>query len=100
DGIRDYKVTGVQTCALPICWSLLSHYERRKREAELHATLPLVRYAWAGAVVMCLIARATRSVAQESPASNRTVTTMPEGRYKARSEERRVGKECRRRWGS
>ena len=21
DGIRDYKVTGVQTCALPICWS-------------------------------------------------------------------------------
>src|SRR5256885_4093415 len=20
DGIRDYKVTGVQTCALPICW--------------------------------------------------------------------------------
>src|SRR5256885_8673419 len=21
DGIRDYKVTGVQTCALPICWA-------------------------------------------------------------------------------
>src|SRR5256885_15726634 len=21
DGIRDYKVTGVQTCALPICWN-------------------------------------------------------------------------------
>src|SRR5260370_34908014 len=23
DGIRDSSVTGVQTCALPICWSLL-----------------------------------------------------------------------------
>src|SRR3989454_7025310 len=23
DGIRDYKVTGVQTCALPICWVML-----------------------------------------------------------------------------
>src|SRR5256885_16225527 len=23
DGIRDYKVTGVQTCALPICYDLL-----------------------------------------------------------------------------
>ena len=21
DGIRDYDVTGVQTCALPICWN-------------------------------------------------------------------------------
>src|SRR5256885_9328963 len=24
DGIRDYKVTGVQTCALPICWTFNS----------------------------------------------------------------------------
>ena len=23
DGIRDYKVTGVQTCALPICLAVL-----------------------------------------------------------------------------
>src|SRR2546426_8031823 len=31
DGIRDYKVTGVQTCALPIlayfAWSLLDNFE-------------------------------------------------------------------------
>src|SRR5256885_7649210 len=30
DGIRDYKVTGVQTCALPICldamWQLIGFY--------------------------------------------------------------------------
>src|SRR5205807_3214337 len=30
DGIRDYKVTGVQTCALPISWTLrtnIAHYQ-------------------------------------------------------------------------
>src|SRR2546426_10383886 len=34
DGIRDYKVTGVQTCALPI-WSAC---ERRPREFMIHLT--------------------------------------------------------------
>src|SRR2546426_4584636 len=28
DGIRDYKVTGVQTCALPICSPIGRHYGR------------------------------------------------------------------------
>src|SRR5256885_6534298 len=32
DGIRDYKVTGVQTCALPICHGR----ERREQRAEHH----------------------------------------------------------------
>src|SRR5256885_12579544 len=26
DGIRDYKVTGVQTCALPICSAAINYY--------------------------------------------------------------------------
>src|SRR6266446_91467 len=36
DGIRDYKVTGVQTCALPISWMLLLPTSNRigLREAE------------------------------------------------------------------
>src|SRR5256885_3632473 len=33
DGIRDYKVTGVQTCALPI-YALLARSRRRRRTAE------------------------------------------------------------------
>src|SRR5256885_4772493 len=37
DGIRDYKVTGVQTCALPICL-------RQQRDAELR------HVAWAEAM--------------------------------------------------
>src|SRR5438046_8907283 len=56
DGIRDWSVTGVQTCALPI-----SHVRRRDQAAG-----------------PCHSGRDRR------PA--------------ARSEERRVGKECRSRW--
>src|SRR5256885_16068928 len=29
DGIRDYKVTGVQTCALPICAADLAGFDQR-----------------------------------------------------------------------
>src|SRR6266446_1624637 len=31
DGIRDYKVTGVQTCALPICIQPIDHFLRAVR---------------------------------------------------------------------
>src|SRR5256885_6331460 len=40
DGIRDYKVTGVQTCALPIslqmgCWTPLEGFAREPRTDAL-----------------------------------------------------------------
>src|SRR5205807_3725286 len=43
DGIRDYKVTGVQTCALPICINVLElrvipGVERLKAQLEAAAT--------------------------------------------------------------
>src|SRR5256885_218086 len=31
DGIRDYKVTGVQTCALPIFWPLAAGHRLSRR---------------------------------------------------------------------
>src|SRR5256885_6191881 len=65
DGIRDYKVTGVQTCALPIS----------------------------------LAPRVTRGNAYASPLSLRPpVCARAPDRDPSRSEERRVGKECRSRW--
>src|SRR5205807_4847089 len=67
DGIRDYKVTGVQTCALPIC---------RPR--------PLV-----------IVPRATHKVEQQIRAE--TLAARGLARW-VRSEERRVGKECRSGW--
>src|SRR5690606_40674829 len=71
DGIRDFHVTGVQTCALPICWA------------------PRFRLV-AAMMFRPLSARALVPSSALLP-SRRTTT--------GRSEERRVGKEGRRGWG-
>src|SRR5688500_20065147 len=68
DGIRDYKVTGVQTCALPIS----DDVDQPPRIAAR--------------ALACAAARAARPL--------RTAARGPLRRA-ARSEERRVGKECR-----
>src|SRR3712207_6966813 len=74
DGIRDIGVTGVQTCALPILLSRQGDFDG--------ATL-------ADAVRRTFENRDTEVVA--SP-----VALAPA--FATRSEERRVGKECRSRW--
>src|SRR5207248_4301424 len=74
DGIRDRTVTGVQTCALPIC-CLFCHGELyRTRPAPAHLTAFYLTVSAGGALGGLLVA------------------------VVARSEERRVGKECRWRW--
>src|SRR2546426_1806274 len=67
DGIRDYKVTGVQTCALPIFYSDRSDQPCRGRR--------------------------TLSTMDELGLFPLGIVLLP-----TRSEERRVGKECRSRW--
>src|SRR5256885_9711678 len=85
DGIRDYKVTGVQTCALPISGEVVGQAVRgAEREVPVAAHVPSqaetrrdvepLHVVRALAVREALIARIQRS------------------------EERRVGKECRSRW--
>src|SRR5205807_5659850 len=77
DGIRDYKVTGVQTCALPI----LVHrdcYDVQPGQA---------RFARHSAALHHPSRRRREQLARVAPC-----------RKVARSEERRVGKECRSRW--
>src|SRR5205807_5923436 len=70
DGIRDYKVTGVQTCALPILNGAQHRLHALGRPGDRDA-VARVRAVYLG-----------RSSGQPPP----------------RSEERRVGKECRSRW--
>src|SRR5437879_10212301 len=74
DGIRDTSVTGVQTCALPI--SVRSPIRRGRQ------SLPAI-------------------VQRERPGTRELLPPM-RGAFAAclclRSEERRVGKECRSRW--
>src|SRR5437762_12347035 len=82
DGIRDTSVTGVQTCALPIS------------KTGVPARVPWVR------IPPCPLR--VRQLSRRSP-STTTHSTRPTpaprtGSALARSEERRVGKECRSRW--
>src|SRR2546426_1733995 len=77
DGIRDYKVTGVQTCALPISVPV-------SEPQRFPDGIGVWRYCERALVESYVV----------SP-----VAVAPDGSRKAkRSEERRVGKECRSRW--
>src|SRR5690554_7194189 len=67
DGIRDADVTGVQTCALPICRSQTCPYTM----VYTHGAAKFIRGGFS---------------CSHPPSSS------------IRSEERRVGKECRSRW--
>src|SRR5256886_13716829 len=88
DGIRDLTVTGVQTCALPIYWAKLTETGDR---AEL-TFLPDDSELWGK-----LDARRDTCTGKNCPSfSPCFVTGMHQ--HAQRSEERRVGKECRSRW--
>src|SRR3989449_7943671 len=81
DGIRDVAVTGVQTCALPI-----------SRHRSLHAARGVAAGADAGVSEEPVVRR---------PYPAASLSTLGVGAQHAaplRSEERRVGKECRSRW--
>src|SRR5256885_10360421 len=80
DGIRDYKVTGVQTCALPICAAIVGLDERARAVAlELVGT-----------------AGVQRQQVERRPGFGDA--DRRQDLRRGRSEERRVGKECRSRW--
>src|SRR2546430_8263820 len=85
DGIRDLTVTGVQTCALPI-WSIVGPALWGLR-AYWGTCLLLTT---ASAVALAALLPVTALVASGG--------TGFATRLDLRSEERRVGKECRSRW--
>src|SRR5256885_4035443 len=84
DGIRDYKVTGVQTCALPIYCSQSIDGLR-----EVHPKLSPTSN------IVVNISSAALPPDQQRHASPSGADNHSEP---GRSEERRVGKECRSRW--
>src|SRR2546430_10178504 len=86
DGIRDLTVTGVQTCALPIFTGCSSH-------AKLAVRPPPSGFVVEPNVAdpLCNGGRGVRM-----PARLGTNPVVASGAM--RSEERRVGKECRSRW--
>src|SRR5438034_5957255 len=99
DGIRDHCVTGVQTCALPICWSLVvpSWSPRRTTNDERRTTNHMQLSLEAVAAVRTRIARAQQLAAlrfRDAFAAG----ALPPIAHLRRSEERRVGKAGRARW--
>src|SRR2546425_2257037 len=85
DGIRDKLVTGVQTCALPI-----------SRQAADRVLLRRVRAARLGANLFRRPRSPRRGPMQGGFGPGRPARRRRPVLY--RSEERRVGKECRSRW--
>src|SRR5205807_3228142 len=90
DGIRDYKVTGVQTCALPIFMTDQLKIETIARSRR--TSLP--------AMVACSNAKSKPPAAinesiSASPAELLADSDQSERVSRVRSEERRVGKEWR-----
>src|SRR5687767_2648265 len=86
DGIRDKLVTGVQTCALPI--SPAPECGRAKLLSRQH----LLRFQ-VGSSTARFSEKSVRRFASEP--ADRVATASA-----CRSEERRVGKECRSRWSA
>src|SRR5690606_41118369 len=87
DGIRDFHVTGVQTCALPILASVRS--------------LSLARLCCSAVVRMAFLTaelarKCSGAAIRDSNSAPIAASGSPASR---RSEERRVGKECRARGG-
>src|SRR2546429_7308321 len=86
DGIRDVAVTGVQTCALPIfpyTSTVPTALERSSGYSNLSELLTQ------GGTQTDVLGRSTPLGQVFEPSTTRAVF---------RSEERRVGKECRSRW--
>src|SRR5438874_6181087 len=91
DGIRDLYVTGVQTCALPILRRHASSSSRNSITSRANSS-----GSWSGAGIMPP-GRSTERACGRWGASFSASGRANESSV-GRSEERRVGKECRSRW--
>src|SRR2546430_8950636 len=85
DGIRDLTVTGVQTCALPILTRTAARRDFRPVATGINVAVD---------VTSALRHVRSENVVARIPGSDPALTREAV----LRSEERRVGKECRSRW--
>src|SRR5205807_5645473 len=98
DGIRDYKVTGVQTCALPI----LIHKMTRKRGNAIQwqcilrgTSIIIITITTIITITITITIILILVILWITP---HRFATRSVGHANTRSEERRVGKECRSGW--
>src|SRR5690606_40562928 len=86
DGIRDFHVTGVQTCALPISETAIGY----------KPFAPNMRNGKIVSIVKQMIPILDDLQSYNLKIQHIIGSAIPKGR----SEERRVGKECRSRWSA
>src|SRR2546429_7558145 len=98
DGIRDVAVTGVQTCALPIFFGshLCNVLRRLRRIARFYGREP--QFICCSATIANPGKLASRLLEAEVEVLDSNGAPAAEKTFVFRSEERRVGKECRSRW--
>src|SRR5690606_41177156 len=95
DGIRDFHVTGVQTCALPILLAevdIPKKYHGKVMNACFHFISDVKTAVAIKAFSLTLLDNLSRSYPEITRELNLVISE--------RSEERRVGKECRSRWSA
>ena len=91
DGIRDHCVTGVQTCALPISsWPLYMHKHVQVAQGVIHR-MPYLQ-------VDVVERSGIGDIHLKFPGICPVPKAIISRHVLVRSEERRVGKECRARW--
>src|SRR5207302_3411434 len=95
DGIRDFHVTGVQTCALPICHAHYDHFD------GIHVLGGRDRCEVWGLDLVAIPLKDPLLIRAPflDPRPIKFTKELKDGDTATRSEERRVGKECRARWG-
>src|SRR5690606_40532953 len=86
DGIRDFHVTGVQTCALPILNTQIQQLEN------------MITKKCKVLVIASIDGSALTEVLRKAAENGIKVIAYDRLIMNSRSEERRVGKECRSRW--
>src|SRR5438093_8606216 len=92
DGIRDWSVTGVKTCALPISVSGVRWAGLARARTTTRSSPPIFRGPMLNAFTEAVRRSGGRAVCL-------VAILLTVGRLdRLRSEERRVGKECRSRW--
>src|SRR5690606_39685403 len=92
DGIRDFHVTGVQTCALPISLEVLMPDSETELKQALAEALSKAEERGDLVIATSIVSDITAPMAEAVKAAYAGIFTTQE---LARSEERRVGKECR-----
>src|SRR5437016_9287882 len=97
DGIRDWSVTGVQTCALPI-WRHASGKSEAQTDSEPVDQVGKNALAMIGNDQNQQDATETKPLKRGDSKAETQVAGDEKQCGNERSEERRVGKECRTRW--